>query len=98
MRAIYLLIMALALNANAYAADFFLDKSFKEIFVVEISDEVALLRTSDGTSEEVMVGDIIGDQSGEVLEIKPDYIIVGHDNTRTMLPLILYDNENPGIR
>jgi hypothetical protein len=98
MRAIYLSIIALALNANAYAADFFLDKSFKEIFVIEISDEVALLRTSDGTSEEVMVGDIIGDQSGEVVEIKPDYIIVEHDKTRTMLPLILFDKEDPGIR
>lgn len=74
------------LTAAAQAKDAFLDKALKDIQVVEVKDDKALLRHPGGSQAEVSVGDTIGKEKGIVVELGKASITVEVNDTRVTIP------------
>ncbi len=91
MKVLFFTVFALSLAANTYAAEVFLDKAINEIYVVETSDAdgIAYVRSTDGVTEQVVMGDIISSKQGEVIEIGPTSITIEVGKTRIKMPAIV---------
>lgn len=98
MRIFYLIIIVLLLVSDAHATEVFTDKTLNEIYIVEIAGGAAYIQSNDGITEEVVSGDIISIEGGEIIEILSTHIEIEIDGTRTILPVISTSNENPGIQ
>lgn len=83
-------IVVLLLTADTYAAEIFSDKAINEIYVSEtsIADGVAYVRSTDGITEQVVMGDLLSSKQAEVIEIGPTHITIEAGRTRITMPAI----------
>lgn len=87
MRILFIVFLIFSMTVSAIAGEFFTDKELSEIQVVEVGDGIAYLQNLDGVEEEVFLGDKIGIEFQEIIEIGEAYITVKGDRTRTRIPV-----------
>ena len=88
MRIFMIAIVLLSVASAAYAKDIFVDKELKHIQVVDVAEESISFQSTDGTVEEVFIGDTIGSEAAEVVEIGPDCIILHTETTTIKMPVL----------
>lgn len=69
MRILFVILLIVSMTVCASADEFFTDKELSEIQVVQVGDGIAYLRDFDGVEVEVFVGDLVGIEFREIVEI-----------------------------
>jgi peptide subunit release factor RF-3 len=88
MRILIIAIVLLSVASAAYAEDVFVDTKLKHIQIVEVTEESVFLQSTDNTAEEAFIGDIIGSEAAEVVEIGPDFITLQTETTTIKMPVL----------
>lgn len=87
MKILCAVLLSITVASTAGAKEVFTNKDLKEIKIVEIRDNRAVVQNSDKTKIEVKVGDSLGKDSGTVVELEKNAVVVEHGNTRTRMRL-----------
>lgn len=74
-----------SLASGAAATEVFTNKDRKEITVIEIRDNKAVVQHGDRTKTEVEIGDSLGEDGGTVVEIGKGAVVVEHGNSRVRM-------------
>ena len=82
MRILCTVLVFASLASGAAAQEAFTGKDRKEIRVVEIRDNQAVVQHGDRTKTEVEIGDSLGEDGGTVVEIGKGVVVVERGNSR----------------
>ena len=88
MKKIFFILIFLFISVGVEAEEIYPEYELKEIRVVEIGDETAYLQGPDGTVTEIGLGDQVGQERGEVVEIGEAWVTIQIGSTRTRLLVI----------
>lgn len=87
MKILIMAIILLSAASAAYAEDFFVETKLKHIQIVEVTEASVFLQSKD-TVEEVFIGDFIGSEAAEVVEIGPNFITLQTETTTIKMPVL----------
>lgn len=79
--------LTLAFPVISSGAEFLLLTELAKVRLVDIRSNKAIVRSPGGYTEAVEVGDRVGRERGEVVEVGGSYIIIERDKLRIKLPL-----------
>lgn len=88
MKILLITLFILSITTAGYAKEVFADKNLKEIQIVEIKDGKAYIKSPDGKTAEIAVGDSIGREAGKVTDIRSTFITVETGTTKTRIPAV----------
>ena len=84
---VLLILLLMVIPASVTAKEYFSNKDLKELRVVSIHGDKALIR-GDGKKAEISVGDTLGKDRRKVIEVESTHITLEGDRVRTRIPVI----------